>query len=97
MSNAVAILSQKQYFYNLVIIFFVCWNFEYIPYIFNVYLPKASGTGTVKNGAVLQQISVQVKADVGLQAFGKSLQDRVHVDAVGVGPGVLKVLLQPLS
>lgn len=37
-----------------------------------------------------------MQADVRLQALGEPLQHGIHVDAVGVGPGVLEVLLQPL-
>lgn len=37
-----------------------------------------------------------MQTDVRLQALGKALEHRVHVDAVRVGPRVLEVLLQPL-
>jgi len=38
-----------------------------------------------------------VEADVFLEALGKALEDHVHVDAVGVGPGVLEALLEALA
>uniref|UniRef100_A0A1I8H256 DHHC domain-containing protein n=1 Tax=Macrostomum lignano TaxID=282301 RepID=A0A1I8H256_9PLAT len=59
--------------------------------------PQAAGAGFPEGGAVLQQVAVQVKADVGLQALREALEHQVHVDAVGVGPGVLEVLLQALA
>lgn len=37
-----------------------------------------------------------MQADVGLQALGEALQQAGRVDAVGVAPRVLEVLLQPL-
>ena len=50
----------------------------------------------MEGGAVVEQVSIEVDADVGLQTVGEALEDHVHVDAVGVGPGVLEVLLQAL-
>lgn len=38
-----------------------------------------------------------MQTNIGLQALWKSFQHRVHVYAVGVGPGVLEILLQSLA
>lgn len=37
-----------------------------------------------------------MKTDVSLKALGESFQNTVHVDAIRIGPCVLKVLLQSL-
>lgn len=37
-----------------------------------------------------------MEADICLETLRKAFQYSIHVDAVGVGPGVLEVLLQPL-
>ena len=60
------------------------------------HVPETTRARAVENRTVLQQVSVEVQANVGLQTFRKALQYGVHVDSVGVRPGVLEVLLQTL-
>lgn len=38
-----------------------------------------------------------MKTDVSLKALGESFQNTIHVNAVRIGPRVLKVLLQSLA
>lgn len=38
-----------------------------------------------------------MQANVGLQALGEPFQHGIHVDPVGVRPGVLEILLQTLA
>ena len=61
-----------------------------------VRLPEAARGGSLEGWAVVEQVSIEVDADVGLETVGEALEDHVHVDAVGVGPSMLEVLLQPL-
>ena len=53
-------------------------------------LPEAAWTGALERFARFQQCPVEVQADVGLQTIWKPLEHAVHVDPVGVRPGVLR-------
>lgn len=60
-------------------------------------LPETSRTSAVKGSAIVEQIAIEMKAYVGLKTLREAFEHAVHVDAVGVGPGMLKVLLQSLT
>ena len=61
-----------------------------------VRIPEAARGGSLEGWAVVEQVSIEVDADVSLETVGEALEDHVHVDAVGVGPGMLEVFLQSL-
>ena len=61
-----------------------------------VRIPEAARGRSLEGWAVVEQVSIEVDADVGLETVGEALEDHVHVDAVGVGPGMLEVFLQSL-
>ena len=58
--------------------------------------PQTPRGGALKGSAVVEQVPVEMDADVGLEAVREALEDHVHVDPVGVRPGVLEVLFQSL-
>lgn len=60
------------------------------------FKPQAAGACSREGGTVLQQLAIQVQTYVRLQAFRKSFQHRVHIDAVRVRPGVLEILFKAL-
>ena len=59
--------------------------------IFLSFSPEAAGGGAVKCRTVVEQVSVEVNTDVCLEAVGEPLEHHVHVDPVGVRPGVLQM------
>ena len=59
-------------------------------------IPQTTGRGSLEGGAVVEQVSIEVYTDVGLEAVREALEDHVHVNAVSVGPGMLEILLQSL-
>ena len=40
---------------------------------------------------------MEMNTNIGLKTTGKPIEHHVHVNAIRVGPGVLKVFLQPLA
>ena len=66
---------------------------SFLPFItsFLSFLPEAAGGCAVKCRTVVEQISVEVNTDVGLEAVGEPLEHHVHVDPVRVRPGVLQM------
>ena len=47
-------------------------------------------------GAVVEQVSIEVDTDVGLETVGEAFEDHIHVSAVSVGPIMLEILIQSL-
>jgi hypothetical protein len=58
---------------------------------------QASRRCTIKGGTACQQVSIEMKTNISLQTFWESFQHRVHVNAVGVCPGMLEILFQSLT
>ena len=52
-------------------------------------VPQAAGRRSLESWTVVEQMSVQMEAHIGLKSLRKALEDEVQVDAVRVRPRVL--------
>ena len=54
-----------------------------------IFLPETPRRRTLKCRAIVEQISIQMNAYVCLKAVWKAFQHHVHINAIGVRPGML--------
>lgn len=51
--------------------------------------PKTSLRSTSESRTIVEQIPIQMKANICLEAFWEPFENAVHIDAISVGPRVL--------
>ena len=57
---------------------------------YNEYLPEATRRSTLECRTIIEQISVQMNAYVGLEAVWKAFQHHIHVNSICIRPSMLK-------